>query len=78
MYDLSEVLHELDATKAAVRERQLELSKAVRALSCSCCSSRSLRIFEAKSHKMNQATQLYLRAVGRFNVACQTGPYPNC
>jgi hypothetical protein len=69
--DLTAALRELDAANALVRQRREELSKAVSASCYDGCSPKSLRIFETKARRMNEATERYLGAVGKFNAACQ-------
>ena len=71
--DLIAALRELDATKAVVRQWQTRLAKAVSALPSDGCPPKGLRIFEATSRRMNQATKRYLLAVSAFNAACHTG-----
>ena len=68
--DLTTVLRELDISKALMRQKQVELNNVVRLLPANY-SSQDLRMFEAKSHAMNVATERYLRAVEAFNAACQ-------
>jgi len=71
--DLVAALRELDATKAVVRQWQTRLAKAVSALPSDGCPPKGLRILEATSRRMNQATKRYLLAVRAFNAACHTG-----
>ncbi|HEX4594144.1 MAG TPA: hypothetical protein VH157_07705 [Bryobacteraceae bacterium] len=69
---LNAALRQLDATKAVVRKRQVELSQAIPGLCETSRSSRSWRIFYAKSGKLNRATKRYLVAVSEFNTACHS------
>jgi hypothetical protein len=67
-HELAAALGELDASKALMRQRRLELLNSVPA---SRSSSDALHTFEAKARELNAATERYLGAVGAFNAACR-------
>lgn len=67
-FDLANALRELDASKALMRQRRLELLNSVPA---SRSSSDALHTFEAKARELNAATERYLGAVAVFNAACR-------
>jgi hypothetical protein len=73
-HEFTTAIRELDAAKALVRKRQLELSDAIPALSCDQPSPDKLLNFEERSRVMHEATELYLHAVGVFNAACLEKP----
>lgn len=74
--ELTTALRELDAAKALMRDRQLELTKAVPALAPRVCSPDDLHVFAAGSKRMNEAVERHRRAVSAFNVACRKKPQP--
>jgi hypothetical protein len=64
-------MRDLDVAKASVRIRQWELNGAIRTLASDGPSGDGLLKFEQRSRAMNQASDLYRRAVGAFNAACR-------
>jgi hypothetical protein len=69
-HELTTALHELDAAKALAHHRRLELNNVISALSSDRPSSDELLCFKERCSLMNEAMELYHRAVGSFNAAC--------
>jgi hypothetical protein len=67
---LTAVLHELDEAKALLYKEQLELNRALPALSHVGGPPSDPHLFDAKARELNEATKLYLRAIRSFNAAC--------
>ena len=69
-HEFTIAMRELDAAKASVRNRRLELLNVIHVLNDHRPSPVELLSLEERSRAMNEASGLYIRAVGAFTAAC--------
>jgi hypothetical protein len=74
--DLTTALRELDASKALMHRRQVELSGALPAPADDRCSPNNSHRFRSCARAMNEAEERHRNAVVAFNAACRRKEQP--